>query len=671
MYFEEDILPGDILEMDNSGMVTSMTVQDLSVTANPSTDIVSGSAPANSWASLYISNYNESYETDLAIGADGTFALDLSATFDVQHMTSVYLEWYNNEGDGVETSYRVPGVGAYEGYDYGYGYSSLYDTLVNLDLYDASYNLKATAAITTTSYGYFYTAGFCNAGATVDVALGDSLYSPDSSVPVVAVYKAIDVDNDVIYGSAYPYAVLYITPRSPSNNWYWGSEQVTADASGVFSLNYSGMIDLQAGDYATVTWIGSEGDRVYYLASSVSNTGSVAITSYPDAARPNSSVYIGWEMSGGVQQMYSYLRWDIASHACDRNYRYSAGAYSGEGGQYSGSFTAPAAGTIYVSAYGYIDGYQVWSPEIAIPVEWMAPVITNPVNGTTNDNTPTLEGFGPPGYAIEFYGTGWTYLGSTTVSAEGEFSYTLPAALSEGENLIAAYVPDFSLVSNTVYLTVDSSLMVDPNHIFFTDRDNRFRIHDDQGYANLGGQIWIRPNDTAEIELPVRTCQDMYGVTLTVGAVVYPMYYAGDEIWVGSFLLPSSNYAIIANINCGGTVTDILLTYGLIDPDGYVYDAKEGWIMQGAQVTCYRYNETTGVFEEWDAATWDQFNPQWTDSDGYYSFVVPPGQYKVKASNPGYIDAESPVLTVVDAPIHFNIPMYYISNYTYLALVTK
>jgi hypothetical protein len=114
-----------------------------------------------------------------------------------------------------------------------------------------------------------------------------------------------------------------------------------------------------------------------------------------------------------------------------------------------------------------------------------------------------------------------------------------------------------------------------------------------------------------------------------------------------------------------------------IDPAGFVYDLDraraeykwpavppEGTLITTATVTA---DERTGdsTFALWPAGDWMQVNPQVTDAstedsvkiEGYFSFLVPSGQYLVRAQASGYLDCSSGLLTVIDRPIYYNIGM--------------
>ena len=72
-----------------------------------------------------------------------------------------------------------------------------------------------------------------------------------------------------------------------------------------------------------------------------------------------------------------------------------------------------------------------------------------------------------------------------------------------------------------------------------------------------------------------------------------------------------------------------------------------------------------GAFTAWNALEFDQVNPQYTDNKypdkvlrpGYFSFLVPSGDYRIQATAPGYLPFESQVLHVTNFPVTLNVPM--------------
>lgn len=72
----------------------------------------------------------------------------------------------------------------------------------------------------------------------------------------------------------------------------------------------------------------------------------------------------------------------------------------------------------------------------------------------------------------------------------------------------------------------------------------------------------------------------------------------------------------------------------LIDPSGYVDDKHSGERIVGATAICEKLEGGEWVF--WDAAKYGQINPQLTDANGEYGWMVPDGTYRVKIIKDGY-----------------------------------
>jgi uncharacterized repeat protein (TIGR01451 family) len=142
------------------------------------------------------------------------------------------------------------------------------------------------------------------------------------------------------------------------------------------------------------------------------------------------------------------------------------------------------------------------------------------------------------------------------------------------------------------------------------------------------------------------------------------------EVWYKPVAYDSTCAALVA-------LTYVKFVDILIDPAGYVYDVDlAGGTYEWPDVPPANSLITTATvsaltrtgdaqWEIWDADPSGQINPQVTDAttpdnilvEGYYAFYVPSGQYRVEASAPGYADHASPILTVIDAPVFYNVGM--------------
>jgi hypothetical protein len=98
----------------------------------------------------------------------------------------------------------------------------------------------------------------------------------------------------------------------------------------------------------------------------------------------------------------------------------------------------------------------------------------------------------------------------------------------------------------------------------------------------------------------------------------------------------------------------------VVDPEGYVYEkngTKETRIPDTI-VSIFELDSTTGQFVMWPAATYHQENPQKTGVSGTYSFLVPPGKYRITAAASGYTSYEGQSFDVqVGSGVHQNIEL--------------
>jgi hypothetical protein len=94
---------------------------------------------------------------------------------------------------------------------------------------------------------------------------------------------------------------------------------------------------------------------------------------------------------------------------------------------------------------------------------------------------------------------------------------------------------------------------------------------------------------------------------------------------------------------------DIIQFDLVVKPWGYVY--RRCWLsklrcaasekrIKGAKVTLYQFNEETGKWQRWPAEDYDQKNPQFTNEQGEYGFMVPEGKYFLRVAKDGYLTKE-------------------------------
>ena len=82
---------------------------------------------------------------------------------------------------------------------------------------------------------------------------------------------------------------------------------------------------------------------------------------------------------------------------------------------------------------------------------------------------------------------------------------------------------------------------------------------------------------------------------------------------------------------------------GILDPSGYVYEGVPENRLEGVTATVFFRSVTKNLWGDdvetvnvWDAENYDQVNPQITDENGEYGWMVPSGMWQVKYEKPGY-----------------------------------
>ncbi|MFO7679222.1 MAG: hypothetical protein R6X34_04155, partial [Chloroflexota bacterium] len=307
----------------------------------------------------------------------------------------------------------------------------------------------------------------------------------------------------------------------------------------------------------------------------------------------------------------------------------------------------------------------------------LPPLITQPTQGTT-DTTPTVKGQAPSEAVVDLWDISvepHTWIMSTTAATDGGWS--MNPTFAPGSVSLAATATKAGLTSgysNSASITIDSALDLDADHV---------RISSDGVDIAVGvvraerRTLAFRQLDIeAVLDCPTAPAANLYVTENGLFNYVVPpvaLSHQGGEQWLVEFRLwlsdPHSTYDVWLEWTCNGVDTRENLLFILIDPDGYVFDQSlvDGGstitdsLILNAVVTAYvKVNDTWQV---WPAHVYGQSNPQNTDNTvddgvaepGYYSFLTPPGQYRIVVAADGFQPYQSPVLTVISEPIHLDI----------------
>ncbi|MDR2356665.1 MAG: carboxypeptidase-like regulatory domain-containing protein, partial [Oscillospiraceae bacterium] len=123
--------------------------------------------------------------------------------------------------------------------------------------------------------------------------------------------------------------------------------------------------------------------------------------------------------------------------------------------------------------------------------------------------------------------------------------------------------------------------------------------------------------------------------TLTESGGAYTFKFPKNAAWRGTGVKP-----IIVTLTKDGASYDftIALVTIMLDPSGYVYDAVTNERVAGATVTL-EIKPEGGGWTTWIDPDGLQANPQTTDENGQYGWMVPEGEYRALVSKTGYADA--------------------------------
>ncbi|MFN8440337.1 MAG: GEVED domain-containing protein [Caldilineaceae bacterium] len=303
---------------------------------------------------------------------------------------------------------------------------------------------------------------------------------------------------------------------------------------------------------------------------------------------------------------------------------------------------------------------------VTVPI--LPPLIVSPLAGSTCTGTVEINGVAQPGVSVEVFVDGTSV---ATVATDGSGNWNTTVSLSNGSHDIYAVATLGALTSApspTVTVIVDTTLFWDPISLRFVD-DLGHTIIPSGRLDESGWSVFLRPGHTYTVSLHV-CCQDAEAqVTMQIGDLTVTLQdLDGDRIYSGSFTIPvggrlTGAVRICVTCNLIRRCTDGQVT---IDPEGTVFDVMTGVPVASASVACLQagVNAASGdqVFTLWPAADFDQINPQEVDATGYFSFFTPQGTYRLNVNKSGYQSYVSQDLTVVDAPVHQDVPLTPIIN---------
>lgn len=165
------------------------------------------------------------------------------------------------------------------------------------------------------------------------------------------------------------------------------------------------------------------------------------------------------------------------------------------------------------------------------------------------------------------------------------------------------------------------------------------------GVIYLSGSLILHPNSGGKIYtisgLPVDITLSAVGGPLSIDILSGSEKFALKKntesgLWHTQILLKTEGgYKLkVKSLDGGKNETEKELNVLEVLATGKVIDTQ-GKIIQNAKVSVYTLEKTTNRYVLWESATFSQTNPQLTDENGNYRFILPPGKFylQVEAKN--------------------------------------
>jgi len=114
-FLNHDILPGDQVSCV-LGTNRSITVEDISATADPFTNVVQGQLPPERLVRITMGTYRDPVMVELQSNADGYFIYDFTGLYDISGIEVYNVAWYNDAGDCVVYEFQTYSWYMPEGY---------------------------------------------------------------------------------------------------------------------------------------------------------------------------------------------------------------------------------------------------------------------------------------------------------------------------------------------------------------------------------------------------------------------------------------------------------------------------------------------------------------------------------------------------------------------------
>lgn len=182
-------------------------------------------------------------------------------------------------------------------------------------------------------------------------------------------------------------------------------------------------------------------------------------------------------------------------------------------------------------------------------------------------------------------------------------------------------------------------------------------------FPNQDGLISSIINKTNNIT--ISTKGGVVKASLVSDGLTFPMTRIADtNLWQGKFLFNTEgkkNLKIITEDGANNTSSKDLEDI-IVYKSGHVTDSNNQPIPD-ARITTYYYDNQTSDWVLWDAASFDQQNPVFTDKEGRYGLYLPEGEYYISVDSPSHRSLISDKFKITNQSIiNSDIKLSYLPN---------
>lgn len=212
-----------------------------------------------------------------------------------------------------------------------------------------------------------------------------------------------------------------------------------------------------------------------------------------------------------------------------------------------------------------------------------------------------------------------------------EGSYKVKVRATDGAGN-AGYSEALDITVDTSPPLIGSTLISMGSLLLFPDEQGVVRLFKDKSY-----KILISASD------------DTTALSLSIGKASFSLSFnKAIALWEGEFNIKDvGDYAleITAKDQFGGSRTKKIADLKILTP-GFVYAEKTNERIKGAKVSLFTFDQTTNSWLIWDGQAFGQKNPQETNEEGEYDFLIPPGKYRLEVEAEGFEKVRSEELEV-------------------------